>query len=132
MTITAKDMMSPQPKTIDAAATVHEAERAMHAHKVRHLVVMHEARPVGVLSERDIGFAAGILRAAPGEIGPAISTLAALDPFSVSVDTPAREVAQTMGARGIGSAIVLENDELVGIITTVDICRTLAQLCGAT
>jgi acetoin utilization protein AcuB len=33
-----------------------------------------------------------------------------------------------MGAKKYGSAVVMQNDKVVGIFTTVDLCRAFAEL----
>jgi len=48
--------------------------------------------------------------------------------YSVSPETPLDEVVATMGARKYGSAVVMQNAKVVGIFTTVDLCRAFAEL----
>jgi CBS domain-containing protein len=56
--LTARELAATEPVTISPAASLDEAVRAMEEHDVTHLVVVDEARPVGVLSTLDV---AGVL-----------------------------------------------------------------------
>ena len=48
--------------------------------------------------------------------------------YAVSPESPLDEVVQTMGEHKYGSAVVMQNEKVVGIVTTVDVCRALAEL----
>ena len=50
------------------------------------------------------------------------------DVYSVSPETPLDEVVATMGSKKYGSAVVVQNGKVVGIFTTVDLCRAFAEL----
>ena len=57
----------------------------------------------------------------------AVGEICHLNPYSVTPNTPLREVAKTMAEKHYGSAIVIENGKLAGIVTTIDICRYVAE-----
>jgi CBS domain-containing protein len=65
----------PDPHTVPTTATVREAAVAMLEHGIRHLVVAHEGRAVGVVSMRDL--VAALVAALPGEPLVAFGTRAA-------------------------------------------------------
>jgi acetoin utilization protein AcuB len=48
--------------------------------------------------------------------------------YSVEPGTPLDEVVATMGARKLGSAVIMQNGKVVGIFTTVDLCRAFTDL----
>jgi acetoin utilization protein AcuB len=50
------------------------------------------------------------------------------DPYQVAPETPINEVANTMAKERLGSAVVVKNGRVVGIFTTVDACRCLAEV----
>jgi acetoin utilization protein AcuB len=50
--------------------------------------------------------------------------------YAVSPNTPLDEVATTKAEQKYGSALVVQNEHIVGIFTTVDACRALAELLG--
>ncbi len=52
----------------------------------------------------------------------------ARNPYTTAPDTPVSEVARAMAADKYGSAVVTQNGKVVGILTTVDVCRILADV----
>ncbi len=51
--------------------------------------------------------------------------------YEVSPETPLAEVASAMGKNRYGCAIVTKGDQVVGIFTTVDACKVLANVMKA-
>jgi acetoin utilization protein AcuB len=49
-------------------------------------------------------------------------------PYTVSPEAPLDEVVETMAANKYGSAVIMQNQKVVGIFTTVDACEALCQL----
>jgi acetoin utilization protein AcuB len=49
-------------------------------------------------------------------------------PWTVTAQTPLVDVATHMAEEKLGSAVVLENDKVVGVFTTTDGMRALAAL----
>jgi acetoin utilization protein AcuB len=49
-------------------------------------------------------------------------------PYTVSPDTPLDQVVAMMAEHKYGCAVVMQNHHLVGIFTTVDVCRALSDL----
>ena len=51
------------------------------------------------------------------------------DPWTVSADARLSEVARTMAEQKLGTAIVVDgNDAVIGVFTTTDALRALAEL----
>jgi CBS domain-containing protein len=48
--------------------------------------------------------------------------------YAVSPDSPLDEVVATMAQHKYGCAVVMQNGKLVGIFTTVDVCRAFAEM----
>jgi len=99
------------------------ARTTMRRRGIRHLVVVDEGRVVGIVSERDFG------RVRRG------GTLAVQDVMSRNVvsATPAttfRQAANLMRGHTIGCLLVVEDDELLGLVTTTDLLDQLGR--GAT
>jgi acetoin utilization protein AcuB len=51
--------------------------------------------------------------------------------YAVPPKTPLREVVSEMAERRIGSAVVIEGTQVVGVFTTVDALETLASALNA-
>ena len=49
------------------------------------------------------------------------------DPYRVAPDTPAAQVLRHMADNHIGSALIVDDGLLVGIFTSTDACRVLAD-----
>ena len=127
---TVRTVMTPAPKVIEAGATSATALVLMKEIDARHLPVLDEGRLVGVLSERDLRRVRAFLDSAPGEIGPAVGDLCSRELLVVAPDDPLDDAANAMADRKVGTALVVDEGELVGIVTSVDLCRALAELVG--
>jgi acetoin utilization protein AcuB len=110
--------MTPGPLTIDPDRSLALARQIMLQHHVRHLPVLSGGRIVGLLSERDLLLVEGV----PG-VDPAsarVEEAMVQDVFTVPPETPLGEVVETMIERKLGSAIVVEGAQVVGVFTTLD------------
>jgi hypothetical protein len=95
----------------------------MHQHRIRHLVVREGTRLMGVVSERDLGVTK---RPASGRLLSVRDVMTA-DPVSASPATTLRQAANLMRGRSIGSLVVVDNDRVVGIVTTTDLLDQLGR-----
>lgn len=124
-TVLVRNVMIPVPLTIDIEQTLDEAQRLMSKLDVRHLPVLAGDRLVGLLSERDINLAAGL--------GMGLELVAAgnamsVGPFTVPPEQHLSTVVRVMAERKIGSAVVVENERVVGMFTSTDALRLLSQI----
>lgn len=120
-----KDVMTPQPHSIGRDQSANIAKEMMAKYNIRHLPVQFGGKLIGIISDRDVQFALAWSGETDRELK--IEDVFMPDPYIVSPDTDLREVALTMASQRYGSALVVENDKLVGIFTTVDACRALAE-----
>jgi len=113
----ARDVMSSPVKSILATKPIRDAERLMLRHGHTGLPVVDDSGTlVGVVSLRDVEKA----RRHGLEHAPVKSVMKSRVIF-VGPDTPADEVQELMIAHDIGRVPVVENGNLVGIITRSDI-----------
>jgi acetoin utilization protein AcuB len=98
----------------------------MREHHIRHLPVLSGGHLVGMITERDIALVEGLKGVDPEvlKVEEAMST----QTYKVSPEAPLDEVVREMASKKYGSAIVEQNNKIVGIITTVDVCQALADL----
>jgi acetoin utilization protein AcuB len=123
---TIQKYMTTTPHSIGVEQTLSVAHTMMREHKIRHLPVLHGGKLLGILTERDLRLVESLAGVDPTKVKveDAMSTVV----YSVSPETPLDEVVGTMGEHKYGSAVVMQNEKVVGIFTTVDVCRALAEL----
>jgi CBS domain-containing protein len=115
-----------------------QAERLFKLHNIRHLPVMKGDKLIGMLSLTDLqrlSFAdnfeavnpneAGVDRALYNMIGIAQVMTQQVESVQISQSIP--EVAAILAKREFHALPVLEGDNLVGIVTTTDLIRLLAE-----
>lgn len=118
--------MTAAPHSVGRDQPLSEAHKLMRTHDVRHLPVLEGGKLVGVLSERDLALieSLGDVDATTVQVEEAMSS----NVYAVHPETPLDEVVQEMASQKYGSAIVMQNNKVVGIFTTVDACRALHDL----
>jgi CBS domain-containing protein len=146
----AQDLMSPNPVSIRGSATVQEAIALMTDRGFSAAPVIDEAgRPIGVVSRTDILVHGreygrrGILEddtdwdALPGQSPREGFSVEVVDPtrvrdimtpaiFTVTPQTPAAKVVETMLAFRVHQLFVVDEDEaLIGVISALDVLRHL-------
>jgi acetoin utilization protein AcuB len=126
---TVREYMSASPFTINAQRPLAAAEKLMREHGIRHLPVLDGGQVVGLVSERDL-----LLVESMPQVNPTVVRIEeAMVPnvFQVSPDLPVGEVVETMIDRKLGSAVVVEDERVTGVFTTVDALRALRDLLQA-
>lgn len=121
--------MTTSPISIESNAGIREAYTLMSVNGFRHLPVVQEGEPVGVLSDRDLKLASGFQGVDLDTTR--VADLARNELYAVSPDAPLDEVAQIMAEKRIGSAVVVQNGKIVGIFTTTDALEALSRMLRA-
>ncbi len=122
--VTAKDLMSSPVRTIRPEVTINEAQRVLLRYGHSGLVVVDgQGRLVGVISRRDIDIA---LHHGFGHAP--VKGYMTTDVKTLSPDTPLAEIQRLMVQWDIGRLPVLQDGQLVGIVTRTDVLRHLHQL----
>jgi acetoin utilization protein AcuB len=121
-----KDVMQPSPKSIGTGQNLLTAAKIMKEMRIRHLPVKKGGELVGILSERDISTAQASKKLELDQI--LISEVYIEEPFQFEPDVSLHSVVTRMAEEKIGSALIVREEELLGIFTTTDACTTLASL----
>ena len=121
-----REYMTPCPLTIPPTSSLSKAVRLMRDNHIRHLPVVEGGRVVGVLSQRDILIMESLPGVNPTEVR--VDEAMVRDVFTVGPDAPVGEVIETMIDRKLGSTIVCEGDQVLGVFTTIDALRALHAL----
>jgi CBS domain-containing protein len=124
--------MTPNPITITPQTTLPEAHRLMDEHYIRRLPVIKQGKLVGIVTLGDIrqAQASNATTLSVYELNYLLDQIPAKEfmayrPITISPDAPIAEAARLMLQYKIGGLPVIENGELVGIITETDLCRLL-------
>lgn len=123
---TIQKFMTTSPHSIGVEQPLSVAHTMMRDHHIRHLPVLHGGKLLGMLTERDLRLVESLAGVDPTKVKveDAMSTVV----YSVQPDAPLDEVVATMGEHKYGSVVVMQNEKVVGIFTTVDVCRAFADL----
>lgn len=111
--------------TITEDATVFEADAKLKNYRIRHLPVLDkDGYLVGIFSYTDYK--------ALAHVGVNLQSIKVKELMTFPVKTfssnaPVRSVAQTFVSQKINSGLVMEDGEIVGIITSEDLLRLLAE-----
>lgn len=121
-----KKYMTTSPHSIGRDQTLSHAHTVMRKYSIRHLPVLEGGVLVGLLSLRDAHLIETLKDVDPNEVKveEAMSTVV----YQVSPEAPLDEVAAAMAEHKYGCAVVMQNHHVVGVFTTVDVCRALAEL----
>jgi len=127
------ELMTAKPITVDPQTPMLEARQRMVAERIRHLVVVENARVVGIVTDRDIrlNLPSPATSLSVWEINYLLAQLTVGGVMSAAViivdpDRPVAEAARIMIDHKIGALPVVDEGRLVGIITESDFVRAMA------
>ena len=122
------DLMTQEVVTLDRNDEIALADDLMNLGRVRHIPILDEDEALaGIITQRDL-FRSALLQALGyGDLaqdralkGIRIKTVMTTDVITVTPTTPLREAAEVMTKQKIGCVPVLEEGQLVGILTEAD------------
>jgi CBS domain-containing protein len=116
---TAREVMTPDPVTVDAGATAEEAARMMRDSDVGGLIVLTDGQVSGFVTDRDITVRAVAEGRAPSEVH--LRDICSTGLTSVTPDTPIDEIRTVMEREAIRRIPVVEGNEAVGIVALGDL-----------
>jgi len=131
-----RDFMTTDVTTLQETDSLLDARMVFVRSSFRHVPVLRGRQLVGVVTEHDIRqHSPSLLTGGVGqdeynrvlETTP-VTRAMTKDPVTVLPDQPVYEAAQLMYSRRFGCLPVVENGELVGIVTTSDMLRLLVQM----
>jgi acetoin utilization protein AcuB len=118
--------MSTSPHSIGPAQSLATAHKLFRDHEIRHLPVLDGGRLVGLLTTRDVTLVESFESLDTN--ATKVEDVMATSVYTTSPDAALDEVCDHMAQHKYGSAVVVQNNHVVGIFTTVDICRATAEL----
>ena len=128
-----RELMTAKPITVDPETPMLEARQRMVEKRIRHLVVVENARVVGIVTDRDVrlNLPSPATSLSVWEINYLLAQLTVGGVMSAGViivdpDRPIAEAARIMVDHKIGALPVVDEGRLVGIITESDFVRAMA------
>lgn len=122
-----KSVMTRSPLAVDIDERVVVAQDLMIDHEVRHLPVLEEKKLVGVLSDRDIATLENDADSEELAQHLRVRDVCTLDCYAVPPDEPLDVVLDEMGKRRIGSVVICDAGDVLGVFTMTDACRVFAE-----
>lgn len=113
-----RDVMSKEVVHVAAATNIAEAREQMRDHEIDHLVVLNGGRLVGVVAGKDL------LQTADDK---PVSDVMNRQVVTIEPDVTLRRAAGVMRGRDVGCLPVLQEDRVVGIVTTSDLLTAIAK-----
>jgi acetoin utilization protein AcuB len=123
---TVQRYMTTSPLSVSPEDTLEHSISVMKSNDIRHLPVILGDRLVGIITERDLALAEAWTGVDPKK--ETVQSAMTSKVLTVAPDSPLDQVASEMAAGKYGSAVVTQNHKVVGVLTTVDVCRALAEL----
>lgn len=116
----ARDLMTRHPVTIDARATLLDAEAQLTRYGVNTVPVMDAGRLAGIVARETVqkGLFHGM-----GDM--AVTEVMEADPYTVAPDTPLREIQDHMVTHNVRFAPVVDDGAVTGCITRTDLIRAM-------
>lgn len=121
--ITVRDIMTKSVIAVDSTTTVNEAAKMMEDAKVGSVIIMDHNTPVGIVTDRD--FAVKVAAHAY-QISTPVKQIMSSPLITIGPDESAWMVSDLMYTRGVRKLPVVENDQVVGIVTATDLVNQLA------
>jgi len=112
--ITTKDLMLQNPISVEPDTPVRRARQIMESEGVMQLPVLSQGRLVGIITERDLCLAVH----SPSESELTVGDCMTADPITVTSGTPIFRTAQMLSTYKYSALPVVDDDKLVGLITT--------------
>jgi acetoin utilization protein AcuB len=123
---TIQKYMTTAPHSIGVEQTLAHAHDVLRQHHIRHLPVLEGGKLVGMLTQRDLALVETLKDVDPRNVR--VEDAMSTEVYTVSPDAALDEVVGEMAEKKYGSAVIVSNQKVVGIFTTVDVCAALADL----
>jgi CBS domain-containing protein len=129
-------IMTKEVVTLSLTDSLYSAEKRMKVNHIRHMPVVEGDRLIGLISLSDlqrVSFIDAYSREGT-EDTPVYNMLSIKDlmiknPLTATPKTTILEVSKLLASKEFHSLPVVENDKLVGIITTTDLLHYFIELC---
>jgi CBS domain-containing protein len=113
-----RDVMTPNPRTVSPDDSIQNAARIMRDEDTGAIPVVENGRPIGILTDRDI-----VVRAVAdgGQISRPVRDIVTTGVVCATPEMSTREANELMSEHQVRRLPVIENDQLVGIVSLGDL-----------
>ncbi len=130
-----KHIMTKDVTTLNVTDSLESAEAIMKKNKIRHIPVVSGTKLVGMLSLTDLMRISFVDNYSEDEgmVDTAVYSILSIpkvmvnNPESVTTDFTIKEVAELLAEKEYHALPVVENGNLVGIVTTTDLIKYLLE-----
>jgi CBS domain-containing protein len=119
MTTSVRDVMTENPASIGASASVVEAARLMREAHIGSLPITDDEKVVGIITDRDI--TTRVVAEAADPTTTSVGDVYSRDLISVEPDTELDGALEVMARHQVRRLPVVESGRLVGIVSQADI-----------
>ncbi len=128
-----REIMSKNVEVLDRNDTLLTVEERMATKQIRHLPVVEQGDVVGLITQRDLFKAAMSSAMGYGEKAQKaflqsvrVKEIMVYPVTTISPETTVAEAAEMIMQRGLGCLPVVEQEQLVGLVTKTDLLRCLS------
>jgi len=121
-----EDIMVESVVTVDAEATVMKAVELMNEHEIGCIIVTRRGKPVGIVTERDL--LRRVIAKAKNPNKTKVREIMTKPLVYGRPDMDAEEATRLMFENKIKKLPIIENGQLIGLITLTDIARFQPQV----
>ncbi len=114
-----KDVMNSDVKTIGSKSSVQEAAKVMDRFRIGSLIIVKDEELIGIVTERDI--MTKVVAESKDVVKTSIGNIMTKDVVMIKPDADIEEAAELMIKHHIKKLPVVFDNQLIGIITSMDI-----------
>lgn len=124
MSLQVKDVMVKDIITVEAEETAKKAAELMDKHNIGCLIVINFSNPIGIVTERDMLKKIILERRDPGRVK--VGNIMSAPLITSHPQADIRDAVSLMNERRIKKLPVIEDGNLIGLVSLTDVMRSLA------
>lgn len=125
-----QEILHTNPICVTPETTLCDAYALMQKEKIRHLPVLQKGKLEGIVTDRDLRLATSRLAERPFEPNASVAAVMSRKVQTAHPNDPVERATQLMRELKIGCLPVVEEGNLVGIVTSADLLDALLRLTG--
>jgi signal-transduction protein with cAMP-binding, CBS, and nucleotidyltransferase domain len=125
MSYRVKDYMSRDIVTVNVGVSALEASKLMAERGIGYLIVLEDAQPTGIVTERDL-----VMKVMAKEKDPSktkVSEFMSAPLITIDLDANVEDAVKTMAKRGIRRLPIIRDNIIYGVFTTRDLTKHFSK-----